>query len=355
MKCRPAYALGQLGEHAKEQAPKLGELLKDQDRDVRSSAADALGKLGEHAIAESDRLIEALLIDSNSDNGRTDESIKMGPVFDAISRVRSKPCDLKQVVRLMAHCYARSHETMRFRFQAHFLGGGERENEILIRWLGYPNPTPDVAADDEASNPKKLLEVFESVWSDTGTFPKEVMQRTQDELALRIGAVVTGSSWTAEDRELLVRLARLLGQRSETAAIHAVLTKLDQQKWFRRGIWTAGLHGTFWLLLIFVYPFSRPVQTVFFWNKWVRRLFGVGYVGLTLKWIPPLRQRLFAPFRDSLLTQRALDEFNPNKYFTDSLVQFQSRGNTVTQPLTMALPSLSGTVVLEGDSGLGKT
>ncbi|MEH2120783.1 hypothetical protein [Nostoc sp.] len=61
------------------------------------------------------------------------------------------------------------------------------------------------------------------------------------------------------------------------------------------------IHAAFWLLLIFAYPKFPQVQAIFFWNPWVRRILGVGYVGFLLAWIPFFRRKLFEPFKPSLL------------------------------------------------------
>lgn len=53
-------------------------------------------------------------------------------------------------------------------------------------------------------------------------------------------------------------------------------------------IWLA--HLAFWLALIFAYPKSRQIQAFFFWNPWVRTIFGWGYVTFLLAWVPCLRR-----------------------------------------------------------------
>lgn len=118
-----------------------------------------------------------------------------------------------------------------------------------------------------------------------------------------------------------------------------------------RAYWVA--HPLFWLALIFAYPYSPQVQATFFWNKHVRDILGLWYVGMILRSIPPLRQRLFAPFRESLLADAKLDVFATHPYFPDSEIQL--KGSQQRQPLTTAIPAIKGQIILEGESGLGKT
>lgn len=113
------------------------------------------------------------------------------------------------------------------------------------------------------------------------------------------------------------------------------------------------LHGLFWLGLVAVYPTSPQVQAIFFWNPKVRKIFGLGYVGLALTWVPFLRAKLFAPFRANLLTEADLESSDSQLYFAGSDVVLQGEEQRI--PITEAIPDLKGQIVLEGESGLGKT
>ncbi len=108
----------------------------------------------------------------------------------------------------------------------------------------------------------------------------------------------------------------------------------------------------FWVLLIVAYPRYRPVQALFFWNPWVRKFLGFGYIGALLTWSPRLRRLLLLPFRDQLLADARLDEFDEAAYFRDSLVRMP---DNQLKPLLEQLSPLRGQILLEGDSGLGKT
>jgi len=108
--------------------------------------------------------------------------------------------------------------------------------------------------------------------------------------------------------------------------------------------------------LIFAYPRFAWVQAIFFWNPWMRRIAGVGYVGVALAWVPFLRQRLFAPFGPSLLADAELNGTQRESYFPRSQVRKltgHSRGPLLG--VKEAIPALKGQVVLQGASGLGKT
>ena len=121
----------------------------------------------------------------------------------------------------------------------------------------------------------------------------------------------------------------------------------------RTSMTTLLIHSLFWLGLIAVYPTSPQVQAIFFWNPRVRKIFGLGYVGLALTWVPWLRAKLFAPFRVNLLAEVEGGETGEPTYFAGSDIVRQGDGQRL--PLVEAIPDLKGQIVLEGESGLGKT
>ena len=112
-------------------------------------------------------------------------------------------------------------------------------------------------------------------------------------------------------------------------------------------------HVAFWIALIFLYPRFAFVQAIFFWNPYVRKFFGLGYVGLALTWVPFLRAKLFEPFKPSLLADANLENFNSQTYFPRSHVKRNIQPESI--PIQNAIPELKGQLVLEGESGLGKS
>ncbi|MEL4896972.1 HEAT repeat domain-containing protein [Crocosphaera sp. Alani8] len=114
------------------------------------------------------------------------------------------------------------------------------------------------------------------------------------------------------------------------------------------------VHGSLWLLLIFCYPKYPFVQAIFFWNPKVRKWVGLWYVDFALTWVPFFRSRLFAPFKDSLLADAHLDSFDPNAYFPNSHVK-QKAGTIESKPIPEVISEIKGQLILEGESGLGKS
>lgn len=112
-------------------------------------------------------------------------------------------------------------------------------------------------------------------------------------------------------------------------------------------------HGLVWLALIFAYPRSPMVQTAFFWNPRIRRILGFPYVTEALKWVPCFRNILFIPFRDALRSDANLDLFKGQSYFSNLMVK--ANGWSQSQPIDQVIPKLKGRVVLQGESGSGKS
>ncbi|MGB7442857.1 MAG: hypothetical protein WA919_17465 [Coleofasciculaceae cyanobacterium] len=138
-----------------------------------------------------------------------------------------------------------------------------------------------------------------------------------------------------------------------TDTVNSAILNLKGWQRFFKARNTILIHITFWFALIFAYPKFPQVQAIFFWNPWVRKILGVGYVGFLLTWVPFLRRKLFEPFQPSLLADAGLDHFQDQAYFPESLVKIP--GSSTTQPINQAIPNIKGQIVLMGDSGLGKS
>jgi len=129
---------------------------------------------------------------------------------------------------------------------------------------------------------------------------------------------------------------------------------LDFAKWWFSGFGQLfAIHALFWLTLIFLYPRSPMVQTVFFWDSRVRKIFGFPYVTSALKWISPLRRILFIPFKEPLQSDANLDLLKHQVYFAD--LQVKADGWKESQPISTIIPQLKGQIVLQGESGSGKS
>nr|VFK27288.1 MAG: hypothetical protein BECKMB1821G_GA0114241_102640 [Candidatus Kentron sp. MB]VFK31104.1 MAG: hypothetical protein BECKMB1821I_GA0114274_102040 [Candidatus Kentron sp. MB]VFK75522.1 MAG: hypothetical protein BECKMB1821H_GA0114242_102439 [Candidatus Kentron sp. MB] len=147
-----------------------------------------------------------------------------------------------------------------------------------------------------------------------------------------------------------------LRETTHAPAIEKTIDGVERRQWLFLGGVMVLAHLLFWRLLILAYPRWPLVQTLFFWNRWMRRIGGFGYVGLLLAWAPFLRRRLFAPFRDSLLADAGA--FSEAGYFAES--QIKQRGANSAEPMGDRLGrfkgrQLKGQVILEGESGLGKS
>ena len=125
------------------------------------------------------------------------------------------------------------------------------------------------------------------------------------------------------------------------------------------------LHLSVWAVLLAGYPTSPTLQAVVFWNPFVRKVLGFGYIDLVLLYVPFARRRLFAPFAPEFLRD-VRDTRDPvsseQGYFAGSLVQHRAaRSGAVPQVepesglITSALVAHRGRVLLLGKSGLGKS
>jgi FtsH Extracellular len=116
--------------------------------------------------------------------------------------------------------------------------------------------------------------------------------------------------------------------------------------------WGAAGWFVFWLAFLFVFPWSRSVQAVFFWNPKARSMLSLWFVPLLLFVLPPLRRRLLIPFREDLLAAAHLHDLPQLAFFG----QGQARiGAKPPASVESTLQNLRGAVVIRGDAGLGKS
>ncbi|QFS45187.1 HEAT repeat domain-containing protein [Nostoc sphaeroides] len=343
-----AVALGNLGDAAAKYVPDILNILKDEKVSayVRGSAASALGNLGD-AAAKYVPDIANILKDE-----KVDASLRSGAAV-ALGKIRQ--LKLEEVAVVLNYVYEPNQASFGYgqdnyefwRFWTYFLGGGTDQVQTLLKWLGRPQATPDNLKHPEGV---KTLEEFRTTWKLSQEFP-----RLQQDLARQIAVVARKVSWQQQDILILETHYHNLKNAgyNEADSLQSVIINLKGWQWFFNARITILTHAAFWLALIFAYPKFPQVQAIFFWNPWVRRILGVGYVGFLLTWFPPFRRKLFEPFKPSLLADAGLDNFYDQSYFPESKVKVPTSGDI--QPITAALPSIQGQIILEGDSGLGKS
>ena len=340
-----AFALGNLGDAAKPYFKDILAIVKDEkvDSSVRYRAAEALGNLGD---AAKPYLKDILAIFKDE---KVNSSVR-GAAAEALGKIEK--LSLNQVLIILDVFYYPgdlSHLN-KWRFLTYFLAGGTEEVKTLLKWLGhYKNSKiPTKLTHKEA---KKTLQLFAKIWE-----PSQDLIRLRKDLAYRIAQVTKLVSWKPLDIGLLQTHYNNLKKAgyNEADSIESEIIKLKGWRWFFNFRKIILIHAAFWLLLIFAYPKSPQIQAIFFWNPWVRKIFGMGYVGFLLTWVPFLRRKLFQPFQPSLLADAKLDNFDEQSYFSSSRV-VKNPNSQQFLTITEALPNIKGQTVLIGNSGLGKS
>ncbi|MGD1871707.1 MAG: HEAT repeat domain-containing protein, partial [Mastigocoleus sp.] len=350
VRSRAAEGLRNLGDAVKPYIKDIVAILKDEkvDSTVRSSAAEGLGNLGDVAKPYVKDIVAIL----------KDEKVDSTVRFSAVSSLgKIDKLGLNQVLKILNTIYYPSEPYLdTWRFQTYFLPGGTEEVKTLMKWLGHYDPSkiPTKLNHKEA---KKTLELFAKIWQ-----PSQDLTRLRKDLAYRIVQVAKLVSWQPQDIVLLETHYKNLKQAgyNEADSIQSIIINLKGWRYFFSFRNTIIIHFLFWLALIFAYPKSPQVQAIFFWNPWVRRIGGMGYVGFLLTWVPFLRGKLLEPFRSSLLADAQLDNFDEDLYFPESLVKIPAspanKGmRDLHQPIAQAIPAIQGQIILQADSGLGKS
>jgi HEAT repeat protein len=338
-------ALGKLGDAAKPYVKDILAIVKDEkvDSNIRGIATSALGNLGDAAKPYVEDIL-AIVKDE-----KVDSTVRSG-AGEALGKIQK--LNLNQVLLVLNnfyYYYQREGDLDKWRFRTYFLAGGTDEVKTLLKWLAHYDSSkiPTKLNHKEA---KKTLQLFAKIWQ-----PSQDLRLRKD-LADKIVRVTKLVSWQPQDIVLLQTHYNNLknAKYSQADSIESVIIKLKGWRWFFNFRNIIFIHAAFWLLLIFAYPKSPQIQAIFFWNPWVRKIFGMGYVGFLLTWVPFLRGKLFEPFKPSLLADAQLDNFTEKSYFSSSRI-VKNRDSKQFLTITQAIPNIKGQTVLIGDSGLGKS
>ncbi|NEO48350.1 MAG: PBS lyase, partial [Moorea sp. SIO4A3] len=323
------YALGQMKAAPFKYAPQIAELLTDSDRYVRASASSALGNMGAAATQYAPKIAKLL----------TDlETSIIGSVGDSAAKALEQmaPLEVKDLLSVLNQVYWYQREAPRLRFLAYFLSGGEKDSLHLIQWLGSPKEYPHQNKDQAINHQEGLdvLNLFAQIWE-----PSQDLPKLRKDLERQIAVVVNHVRWKQADIDLLKQHYHNLKQADSRLAadVKAKIIALETQQRFLIGfkIWLVHVSG--WLLLIIIYPRSPQVQGLI-WDRKFRTIVGLGYISIALTWIPWLRYRLLAPFRQVLVADASLDSFDPQAYFPDSHVKITRA--THTEPIQTAIGQL---------------
>lgn len=295
------YAFSSIGAEAKEAVPALTEvLLSNIKPEVRSRAIDALNSIGAEAKNAEPNLREVLIND-------VDSGVRRSSAY-ALSSIKANP-----------------RITLSTLSNALF-----KEEDPIVR-----------------------MAIADAMVAVGVEFQKRKSNLSDVDLKQSIQELRKSLDSTRKDRVNSV-------SDQQISTIQVLITTLQEEldsrwvnQWTKYFSLTWLAHAAFWLALIVAYPKSPQVQAIFFWNPKMRKYLGLFYVSLLLAWVPWLRQKLFEPFRVSLLADAGLDRFKPDRYFPDSEVCL--KGTEDRRALTAVCPNLQGQRILEGDSGLGKT
>ena len=241
----------------------------------------------------------------------------------------------------------------RLRLWARFFTGDNECGLILVDWLGRPSEQPLDDLDGNADLIKRTIRAFANYWKTS-----EGLMNVRSELKDATVLVLADYKDTLgpADVELLTDLKNQLSSPeydSVISQINDIISDIEPNPIANGALVFLAGQATLWVLLIFAYPYSSSVQEIFFWDKRVRWFLGFGYVQFLLINVPFLRRLLFKPFRKGLLADAELISSDESFYFDGSHASCNSDGEQ--RKIVEAIPEIRGQIVLEGESGLGKT
>ena len=336
-----ADALGDIGEGSQEALKTLIAVLKDKDNDfeVRASVADALEDIGEGS-QEALKTLIAVLKDKDKDNDfevRASAADALGDIGEGSQEA------LKTLITILKD----KNNDFEVRLQAAIALGsiGEESQEALKALIAVLENQ-----NENSSVHRKAAEALGKIGSKLQKNKHKLSTKdleqfiTSFETAIKLLDADKENAFGEKQVEDVRAYLSILKTEKDRRSLYQILPKV------RNGFL---IHLAFWITLIFLYPKSPQLQAIFFWNPKIRKLFGLWYIDFALTWVPLLRRRLFSPFQDSLLSDADLESFDRSAYFPNFQVELKSPLKHLS--LQEAIPEIKGEIVLEGESGLGKS
>ncbi|HYC45074.1 MAG TPA: HEAT repeat domain-containing protein, partial [Burkholderiales bacterium] len=341
-------SLSQLGQTAGPHAASIAELLSDPNLHVRDLARDALLRLGSHSAGAVPHLQSLLTHDS--------EGVRERALAVLVSVGGFATLDQHISLRLHALEAARRYAPKAPSLLAAYrLAPLEQHDIDLIRSLG--GRAANEALDFEHTSRRdafQLLQTYMKLWSAAHTVPQLRKEMAENATKiLRIHEPAPGDVLLVEG---LKRRFDEAGLKNEALALRTALDDMATYRTARTILAVGVVHLLLWCGLIFAYPRSPLIQSLFFWNKWARRFLGFGYVGLLITIVPSLRRRMLSPFTATLLPVAMLRQYDADTYFENRvLVRQEERGREMACRADDLMSAALGKVILKGESGTGKT
>ncbi|MCP2730944.1 HEAT repeat domain-containing protein [Limnofasciculus baicalensis] len=319
-----ASALGNMQETGKAAVPQLILSLKqDKDPNVRSNAASALGNMKKIAASAIPELILSLKTDSDIRRNAASSLGNMGETAKfAIPQ-------LLQILQQNKEANIRSAA-------ASALGEMKESAKMTIpQLITALNQDKDISVRTSAAYAlRDIASHLQSQKNQSSPSDLEIAQKALDVAKTFI-----------KDEKIIICFPVRFSQNNNSFCLKHLSIKIGLNIWL--------IHTLIWIGLFCIYPKSPQVQAIFFWNPWMRKIFGLGYIGFAITKIPFLSFHLCSPFKDSLLADGNLDNFDSQAYFTD--IEFNLRTNKEAQPIKKPIPSGKFRIVIEGESGVGKS
>ena len=267
------------------------------------------------------------------------------PAFNALNSLG--PFDLDIILNIIEL----SHNNMLFKDDYHFLAyyfaGGDNKIDSLINILLEFNVTL-------ISNEKSELKEA-SILTLLQAHEKSVKTPyTRTLIEKRLIEYINTITWSSNNIHILLLAKRTLENTDSVIVeiINKTIRSYKSNKIMRFSYFAIITHLTFWFLLLLLYPRSNAVQAFFFWNKWARRIFGLFYVELLLKWVPYFRNILFTPFINNLKADLLEGDSINQKFYTNIKTKCE---DMIFDDIFSLQKEFKGRILLESTSGMGKT
>ena len=386
-------ALGKIAKEGKIKengVKRIIECLEDEDFQTRHNAIWSLDQVllnnkFQNECKRNISIIAEMLKDDNNEN-KSNIRIIIGKI-GCLGR--------EGLISIIATLYSDKSDHHKCRFLAHYVGGGKKEAEILIQWLGKYEKSPIEQRKEEKKRENQLfseeesrqiLKVFSKVWKES-----KKCEGLHKELATAISKIIVFGTWEREDIKNLKfnELKEELESENFTAEAAQISAKINELNFWHRVlneyiihyIMTIILPSVFlWilafiiLLMSFILFYERfPIfQNLLRMDSKFRKFVGMGFFSFIIINYEWFRKKYFSPLLNTLIHEAYLKKYDENSYFKNiefteekqdgtmnnkkcfKFINEKNENDKESEPI-IDWVKLKGTIVIEGDSGLGKT
>ena len=339
-------SLARFGSKAHLYADDISKLLSVDDSRAIIAAARALRSIGKLEFKHAKKLVNIL---KYAKNRKATYTLVGDPYPDAMKSLESAgPYNTKLILFLLDSAFENYNFYDDYMFLAIYLSGGSDFVNKIIKYIQQKDVryVKNKLGPEEISEISQISEIL--VQCENNSYIKDVIGKNISELVTN-DYFLKNNQRTA--KYILTNFQKAKSKYSRV--INSALITRKQNEFIKYIYLSILIHSIAWMLLLIIYPYSKSIQALFFWNPMVRNIAGFGYINLIINITPFIKKRLLKPFRNSMVSNHLINSYSASGYYDSVKVNDVQLDDTFN--LGHFKDKMHKRSIVYGDSGTGKT